>query len=250
MLTSINIKEVKKLKRYHTNNLNTNSTLYTDGKYIYKIIVDVDDEESTFSEELLKILKEIDENNYDFMVKPKHLIEDKGKIIGYSTVDMKQETMYNLRNRSIDQRKKDLLKAFDLVEEIAENGYQYSDFHPGNVLVDDNFEKLTLCDLDCLRPIKDPSDKRDHYLRGFGLLLSYYYNIDGEAARVAVRNGGNIRYDADNVFRECIDSIGKKDFKSKLKKLENMDSSHFRGYRHDVEDVIMDRARNGYYRGL
>lgn len=248
MLTSINIEEVKKLKRYHTNNINTNGTLYTDGEYIYKVIVY--DEESTFPEELLKILKEIDEKKSTFSVKPKHLIEDNGKVIGYSTIDMKQETMHNLINRSIDQRKKDLLKAFDLVEEIAENGYQYSDFHPGNVLVDGDFEKLTLCDLDCLRYIKDDDDKRKHYLRGFGLLLSYYYNVDGEAARVAVMNGGNIRYDADNVFRECMDSIGRKDFKKKLKKLENMDSRHFRGYRHDVEEVIIDRARNGYYRGL
>lgn len=38
MLTSINIEKVRRLNLYHTNNLNTNGCLYTDGKYIYKIL--------------------------------------------------------------------------------------------------------------------------------------------------------------------------------------------------------------------
>lgn len=161
---------------------------------------------------------------------------------------MKQETMYNLINRPLDQKKRDLLKAFDLVEEIADNDMVYYDFHPGNVLVDKDYEELTLCDLDCLRQTENESDRRDHFLRVFGLLLSYYYNVDGETARVAIMNGGNIKYDEDNLFRDCMNSIGKKDLRKKVKQLEKINDKNYRKYKHDVEEVIKDRINGGYYK--
>ena len=240
MLTSINIENVKKLKRYHTNNENTIGYLFTDKKYIYKVF------NKKMDDEIVKLLDEINTKKYDFLVRPVHLIEDNGEVVGYSTIDMKQKTMYNRRHRPIELRKKDLIKAFDLIEKIEKNGMIYYDFHPGNVLVDDDFEKLTLCDLDCLRKITKKEQKKEHYMEGFKLLLGYYYDLSIAEAKYAIDNGGNVQYDQEGIFRECLNQIGKKDFKEKVKKLGFINTKNYRSYRADVKYVLEDRYQCGY----
>ncbi|MDO4996815.1 MAG: hypothetical protein Q4E69_06510 [Bacilli bacterium] len=243
MLKSINIDKVKQLDIYHINYFN-NKCLYTDGKYIYDI------KEKELDADFKDLLKEINEKDYSFVVKPVHLITDHGKAKGYSRIDMKQKSLLNLVNRPLEQKKKLLLKTFDLVEEISNHDMVYSDFQLENVLVDEKNEKLTLCNLDGLRKREDDWDRKIHFLRGFGLLLSYYYNVDSETARVAVMNGGDIRYDEDNIFRECIESVDNKNLRNKVKKLEKLNDKNYKKYKHDVEEVIQDRIRLGYYKCL
>lgn len=243
MLTSINLEEVKKLRKYHTNNIHTNSKLYTDNKYIYKIMYN-------FPSNFEKTLEKISNFNFDFTIKPYHLIKDKNKYVGYSTIDRKEKTLYNHRNRTINQKKKDLLLAFDLIDKMAENNMMYYDFHPGNVLVDNDFKKMTLCDLDCIKFIDKNSSKdeiRDHYVRGFGLLLSYYYNVTGEEAEVALRYS-NDTLDEDNIFRDTISFIGTNKLKEKVKRLETMSDKDYKYYKHEVTEVLNDRIKYGYYK--
>ena len=242
MLTSINIENVKKLKRYHTNNMNTRGCLFTDNKYIYKVF------DKKMSDESIELLEELSEKKYDFLVTPVHLIEDNGEVIGYSTIDKKQKTMYNRRHRSIELRKKDLLKAFDLIETIEEHGMIYYDFHPGNVLVDSDFENLTLCDLDTLKKITKKEQKKEHYVEGFKLLLGYYYDLSVAEAKYAIDNGGNVQYDEDGTFKDCLNNIGKKVFKKKVKKLGFINTKNYRSHRADVKYVLEDRYKGGYIR--
>lgn len=245
MLTSINVEEVKKLHRYHTNNLNTNSILYTDDKYIYKIMY-------RFPENFEKTLEKISHFNFNFTIKPYHLIKDNNKYVGYSTLDTKEKTLFNYRHRPLYLKKKDLLLAFDLIDKLASNNMVYYDFHPGNVLVDRDFRKMTLCDLDCIRFIDEESDDdtlRNHYLRGFGLLLSYYYNVTGEEAEVAIMYSSN-SLDEDNIFRDSMNYIGTDKLKEKVKRLGSMSEKSYRHYRNELVEVLNDRIRTGYYKGI
>ena len=241
MQESIDYKDINKMRKYIPFDINTNSKLYKDGNYLIKIPYYMD-------EELFKTLLYIDEKKIKGIIKVTNFIKDNDKEIGYRIVRYKNyKSLNKYKNRSIDLKLKDCQKIVDLFMNFNNYKLIYSDHHTGNILFNSETDDMKVCDLDSFR-IRDDDSSKERQLRGaLELCTQYIYNLYNDEAEI-VLSRSVINVDKNNYIREAYDSIGKPDFKQKVKRIEKIDRGAMLTDKIRIKEEVRNFINSGYYR--
>lgn len=199
MLEIKQYKEIKKYKRYIPFDLNAGSKLYYDKDIIYKIPISIN---PNFKE----ILKYIDNLNINELLELKNIIYKKNKIVGYSFKNYKQyKSLRRLKNRNLKLKKEDCFKIIKTYDLLAKNNLRYSDFHRGNVLVNEITNDIKICDFDNFS-ISQDKDLSKYQLRcSIILCLAYLYNINYYDIRNVI-NAKGINNSNNQINKFCKDN--------------------------------------------
>lgn len=239
MISNLEIHNFSFFNRYRTFDLNTNSKIYKEDNNLYKI-------PTIMRRELIDALKYVDENKIKGMVKVKNFITDNGKIIGYSMHNYTNyKSLYKNKFRKFKDKIEDSLKIIDYFEYLNENDLYYADQHVGNMLLNTNSNKLLLCDLDTLRIEKDNYYKRMQTFSAIALVVSYLYGVSQEDADTVVLHSV-IDIDDTGYIRDCINSVGQKDFKDRVKKIRKLKYRDIPSINMKISGEAWDYYRSGY----
>ena len=144
MLNKIDYEDVIKFKRYNPNDINNSSILYYDNKTIYKLPY-------FFDENIIEVINYISECNYDSIIKIKDFIMSEEFAVGYSFEFYDNyKSLAKFSKRDLKLKVKDCHKIIDIFNELVYNGLIYTDYHLGNILLNENTSDIKLCDIDSI----------------------------------------------------------------------------------------------------
>lgn len=238
MLEIKQYEEIKKYKRYIPLDLNTGSKLYFDKDIIHKIPISIN---SSFEE----VLKYIDNLNINELMELKNIIYKKNKIVGYSFKNYKQyKSLRRLKNRNLKLKKEDCFKIIKTYDLLAKNNLRYSDFHRGNILINENTNDIKICDFDNFSISKDKDLSKYQLKCSIILCLAYLYNINYYDVR-NVFNAKGIENSNNQINKFCKDNNISIDEYFSL--IDELDFNLIKKERKEIIKNSKKLCKTGYY---
>lgn len=171
IMDKININDINFNKIKMINTEATQSIIYRDIKYYYKIFKYYNHRDSLM---LNYLFRELDGINIEGLLLPKYLITDNNNICGYITdnVGAKSLDMIYTENKNLDCKKffEIMKKASILLKKLHEEKIVVCDFNISNILVDKK-HNIYLCDIESFKYKGVTSD----YVSKLLFLFTYEY---------------------------------------------------------------------------
>jgi len=233
----IQYNEIKKYKKYIPLDLNNNSKLYYDKEIIYKI-------PNYMNIEFKKILEYIYNLNIEDLIKLKNIVYKGDKLVGYSFINYKEyKSLRRLKNRNLELKKQDCIKIIKDYDLLAQNNLKYSDFHLGNVLLNNKTNDIKICDLDGFSLVGDRNISKNQLRNSTILALAYLYNINYYDVRNVVNNRG-LEYD--NYFINNFKNINNMNINDVIDLINNINEKSILDERLKIVNKSKQLCKTGY----
>ena len=239
MLGIIKYEDIKKYKRYFTSDLNNNSKLYFDKDVIHKI-------PDYINKNFKNILEKIDKLNLNELIELKNIIESKNILVGYSFKNYKEhKILKKLSKRNFQLKKQDCFKIIKSYNLLSSNNLKYSDFHRGNVLINEYTNNIKICDLDGISIIEDKELINNQQKNAIILCLAYLYNINYYDIRNVIdAKGVNNSNNQINKFSKNIYDLKEEDV---IELISKLDEELFNIEKKEIISTSKELCKTGYY---
>ena len=239
MLEIIQYEDIKKYKRYISFDLNTRSKLYFDKDIIHKIPNSL---KSNFEE----ILKYIDDLNLDALIELRNLIYEDNQLVGYSFKNYKEyNSLRRLKNRDFKLKIEDCYKIIYEYDLLSRYNLKYSDFHLGNILVNEETNSIKICDIDGISLTQDKKILEAQFKWSIIISLSYLYNVNYYDIRniINARGVDNIN----NQINKFCKNINFLTIQDTINLISQLDFNLIQTERKEIISKSKELCETGYY---